>query len=114
MQQNHVEHFIVKVKKNVIVLYTPDQNVDLLVDTLSLLAGSQGTRVKAVLEKALTSSPMFQLVMTDKASRLFKTQRFCFLSSIDYWLTISNEDELPRLVKTFVKHLGKESFYDLH
>lgn len=115
MQQYcRLERFIVDVKKNAIVIHTPDQDVDLLADTLSFLAGSRETRVKAVLETALTYSPMLQFVLADKTNRLFETQRYCFLGSIDDWITISDEDELPRLVKAYVKHLGGESFYNLY
>lgn len=113
-QYCRIEHFIVDVKKNAIVIYAPDQDVDLLADKLSFLPGSRETKVKAVMERVLTYSPMFQFVLTDKAKRLFETQRYCFLGSIDDWITIGDEDELPRLVKAYVKHLGEESFYDLY
>jgi hypothetical protein len=109
-----LEHYIVDVKKNAIVIYTPDQDVDLLADTLSILAGSRDTRVRAVVERALTYSPMLQFVLTDKAGRLFETQRYCFLGSIDDWISIGNEEKLTRLVSTYVKHLGEDSFYDLY
>jgi hypothetical protein len=113
-QYCRLERFIVDVKKNAIVIYTPDQDVDLLADTLSSLPGSRETKVKAVMERVLTYSPMLQFVLTDKANRLFETQRYCFLGSIDDWIVIGGEDELPRLVKVYVKHLGEESFYDLY
>ena len=108
-----LKQFIVDVKKNAIVIYTPDQNVDSLSDTLSLLAGSRVTRVTAVLKSVLTYSPMLQFVLTSKVNRVFETQRYCFLGSIDDWILIGDRDELPRLVKEYVKHLGEESFYDL-
>jgi hypothetical protein len=104
-----LERFIVDVKKNDIVIYTPDQGVDSLADTLSFLACSRNARVKAALEETLTYSPMLQFVLTDKAKRLFETQRYCFMGSIDDWITTGDEDELPRLVKAYVKHMGEES-----
>ena len=112
-QYSRLERFIVDIKKNAIVIYTPDQDVDSLADTFSFLADSRNARVETVLEKVLTYSPMLQFVLTDKVNRLFETHRYCFLGSIDDWITISSEAELPRLVKTYVKHLGEESFYDL-
>ena len=109
-----LEHFIVDVKKNAIVLYTPDQDVDLLADTLSSLVGSTAIRVKEALQRVLTYSPMLQFILTDKANRLFETQRYCFLGSIDDWIFVGDEDELPKLVTAYVKHLGEDSFYDLY
>lgn len=109
-----LEHFIVDVKKNAIVIHTADQDVDLLVDALSFLPGARSTKTKAVLHRALTFSPMLQFVLVDIVNRLFETQRYCFLGSIDDWMTIGNLDVLPKLVKAYVKHLGDESYYELY
>ena len=109
-----LERFIVDVKKNAIVIYTPDQDVGLLTDTLDFLPGTRVAKVKAVVDTVLTYSPMLQFVLIDKAKRLFETRRFCFLGSIDDWITIGIPDMLPKLVKTYVKHLGEESYYELY
>jgi hypothetical protein len=45
---------------------------------------------------------MLQFVLTDKAKRLFETQRYCFLGAIDDRITIGAEDKLPKLVKAYV------------
>jgi len=113
-QYCRIERFLVDVKKSAIVIHTPDQDVDSLTDTLSFLAGSRDKRVKETLQRVLTYSPMLQFILTDKANRLFEAQRYCFLGSIDDWIFIGDEDELPRLVRSYVKHLGEKSFYDLY
>jgi hypothetical protein len=46
--------------------------------------------------------------------RLMLLPRFCYLGSIDDWIEIGPIDQLATLVKTYVKHLGQESFYELH
>ncbi len=107
-------HFIIDVKKNAIIIYTPDQDVDLLVDTFSSLQSVRGANAKAIAEKFLTYSPMLQFILIDKEKRLFETQCYSFLGSIDDWMTIDYEGTLPKLVKTYVQHLGKDSFYDLY
>ena len=53
-------------------------------------------------------------MLMDAEERLFETRRFCFLGSIDDWMTIGDQDALPTLVKTYVQHLGEDSFYDLY
>ena len=92
----------------------PDEDLDLLVGTLRSLPRAQDARVRAALKRVLTYSPMLQFVLIDKVNRLFQTERYCFLGSIDDWITIGSKDELPRLVKTYVPHLGEESFYELY
>jgi hypothetical protein len=109
-----LEQFIVGVKKNAIVIYTPDQDVDSLVDLFGSFHSSQETRVADVLQEILDYSPMLQFILTDKTNRLFVTQRYSFLGSIDDWIFIGNKDVLPSLVKTYVRHLGKDSYYELH
>lgn len=113
-QYSRLEHFIVDVKKNVIAIYTPDQDIDLLVGTLDFLPGTSSVKRKAVLETIVIFSPMLQFILVDKQQRLFAVQRFCFLGAIDDWMTVGDIDGLPGLVKTYVPHLGEDSFYDLY
>ena len=49
-------------------------------------------------------------MLMDAEERLFETRRFCFLGSIDDWMTIGDQDALHMLVKTYVQHLGEDSF----
>lgn len=113
-QHCRLEHYIVDVKKNAIIVYTPDQDVDLLTETFGLFPGVQKERAKAAIQRVLTYSPMMQFVLVDKAQRLFEVHRYCFLGAIDDWISISNADVLPKLVATYVRHLGEDSFYELY
>ncbi|KYC40470.1 hypothetical protein WA1_26460 [Scytonema hofmannii PCC 7110] len=45
---------------------------------------------------------------------LFELQRYCFLGSVDDWINIGLPDTLQNLVETYVQHLGRESYYELH
>lgn len=78
------------------------------------LTSVRKTEAKKRLEKYLTFSPMLRFVITDKEKRLLQPWRYCFLGSVDDWITIGGIDVLPRLVETYVQHLGEESFYDLY
>lgn len=113
-QYCRVKDFIIDVKKNAIVIYTPDQDVDFLVDSLSIFPGTREAKVQAIRETTLTYSPMLQLVLMDKAKREFETRRYCFLGSIDDWIAIGEVGTLPELVKTYVPHLGEESYFELY
>lgn len=52
--------------------------------------------------------------MEDKEKRLFTIERFCFLGGIDDWIYIGGPDSLGKQAKKFIKHLGKESFFELY
>ena len=113
-QHSNLEYFIVDVKGSAIIVYTPDQDVDLLMDTFDLLPGGRSAKKKAILENALTFSPMLQFVLMDEEKRLFEPQRYSYLGSIDDWINVGDVDSLPELVETFVPYLGEDSLYDLY
>jgi hypothetical protein len=56
---------------------------------------------------------MLRFVLIDNAKRKFIAERYCFLGSIDDWINIGGPDRLENLTKKFLKHLGKESFFEL-
>jgi hypothetical protein len=58
-------------------------------------------------------TPEMQFVLVDEPKRTFATLRYCYLGSIDDWIPVGRSGKLPRLVKRYVKHLGKESFVTL-
>jgi hypothetical protein len=67
----------------------------------------------SLLRKEIHYSPMLVFQLVDATRRTFQTQRYCFLGSVDDWIKIGKPGKLPTLVKTYVKHLGKESYVDL-
>lgn len=109
-----LENYIVDVKKNTILVYTPDQDVDLLAETFEIFPGVQVERAKAALQRVLSYSPMLQFVLVDEEKRIFETRRYCFMGSIDDWISISGAERLSELVKTYVQHLGEDSYYNLY
>ena len=112
-QYCRVKDFIIDVKKNTIIIFTPDQDVDFLVDSLSFLPGARSDKAQAIRQIALSYSPMLQFVLMDKTKREFEVRRYCFLGSIDDWIGIGNTGSLSELVKTYVQHLGEESYFEL-
>ena len=76
-QHCRLENYIVDVKKDTILVYTPDQDVDLLAETFEIFPGVQVEQVKATLQPLLSYSPMLQFVLVDKEKRLFETRRYC-------------------------------------
>ena len=54
-------------------------------------------------------------MLADPEKRLFLAERFCFRGSVDDWIDIGGPPrKLPALLKKFVKHLGKESLFELY
>lgn len=58
--------------------------------------------------------PIMRFTLEDKAKRLFTAERFCFMGRIDDWIYIGDTDSLNKQARKFIKHLGKESFFELY
>ena len=56
---------------------------------------------------------MLQFILDDEKRRTFTAQRYCFRGSVDDWIDIGY-GPLTTLVKQYVKHLGKESYFELY
>ncbi|MEO0458738.1 MAG: hypothetical protein AAF152_19455 [Cyanobacteria bacterium P01_A01_bin.114] len=110
------QNFLIDVKKNIISIFTSNQNASALSELLTGTAALYSRTPKDVqqlLTRSLTYSSDLRFILVDKQKRLFQTERFCYLGSIDDWIEIGPIDQLSTLVKTYVRHLGQESFYDL-
>ncbi|MEO0249064.1 MAG: hypothetical protein ABIN58_05870 [candidate division WOR-3 bacterium] len=101
----------VDVRQAIITVFTPDQNWAELEEGMELLAGLKARRV---FDRFTSYSPVLQFVLADKEQRTFITRRYCFLGSVDDWIEIGRPGRLATLVKKYVRHLGQDSFYDLH
>jgi len=58
-------------------------------------------------------SPAFRFKLIEKQERIFEAQRFCFRGSVDDWVSLLHEGPLDELCQSYLKHMGKESFYEL-
>lgn len=103
----------IDVRKNIIQIYTPNQDVNALENILNKISPLPAITKQAI-NDTVTYSPDIQFILTDKEKRIFMAQRYCYLGRIDNWINIGSPDSLGALVKKYIKHLGKESFFDLH
>ncbi len=112
-QFSKLKYYQIDVKKNTIIVYEANQDVDILAEFLTFAPKAKEVSTKDSLAQWLTYSPILQFVLVDDGKRTFATQRYCFLGSIDDWIAIGEPDKLQNLVKKYVKHLGQESYYEL-
>jgi hypothetical protein len=54
-----------------------------------------------------------RFTLVDEKTRIFKTERYCFLGSIDDWIHIGPPDILKNILEKYTRHLGEESFFEL-
>jgi len=70
-------------------------------------------KVRAYFTRSVQYAPMLQFILDDEKRRTFTAQRYCFRGSVDDWIDIGY-GPLTTLVKQYVKHLGKESYFELY
>lgn len=109
-----LQYYQIDVKKDTIYVYTPNQNVAGLSEIFSEFSFRKEIDVQNQLARSISYSPMLRFVLDNEQKRIFMTERFCFLGSVDDWIEIGEPDILKKLVEKYVKHLEKESFYELH
>ena len=110
-----VQDYKIDVKGNAIVVYTADQDIETLADVFKDMypGPAANTQLRTLLRQGIRYSPMLQFILDDERCRTFLAQRYCFRGSIDDWIDIGY-GPLTTLVKQYVKHLGKESYFDLY
>ncbi|MGO8744972.1 MAG: hypothetical protein ACLQNE_03175 [Thermoguttaceae bacterium] len=114
-----LEHFIVDVDGDSLVVYLPsmdDRQADRALSVFGDLQSVLPLRMQAAKEEMIrrsdyTKMMRFDLVNADQ--RMFVVRRWCFRGSVDDWIWIGGPASLAELVRNYGQHLGKESFYDL-
>ncbi|MGK7910538.1 MAG: hypothetical protein AB4050_03505, partial [Synechococcus sp.] len=76
--------------------------------------GTRGKNIPGIIDEFETYSPMMRFVLVDVKRRQFVAERYCFFGAIDNWILIGEADELSKLVRRYVKHLGQDSYYELY
>ncbi len=114
-----LQHFIVAIEGNSLVVYTPGMSETEVTGMMSFLsspllaASAMLQDVKGKMIQSSLYSKMLRLELVDANQRHYTVQRWCFRGSIDDWIYLDGPAPLAPLVEKYVPHLGKESFYEL-
>ena len=110
-----VKDYKIDVKGNAIVVYTADQDMATLAAIVRdpHASSEENARRMQLLRESIHYSALLRFMLIDARRRTFVTQRYCFIGSIDDWIDIERSGTLAHLVKQHVKHLGKESYFNL-
>lgn len=66
------------------------------------------------IERKLASyMPVMRFVLADRTKRLFEPERYRFTGA-GGWISIGDLDTLDKVAGRCIKHLGRESFYELY
>jgi len=100
-----LQHYIVDIKDNRIIIYTAEDSFSGIKNEFSkLFPLDKIGKVKKVLERSLHYMPMLQFILDNKKTRNFIVKRYCFKGSIDDWIFLDSSTELKLLGKKYCKH----------
>lgn len=111
-----LEHFIVDVEGDGLIVYLtnaePDASLSIL-RTMAPMTADQAQSMRDFMLSRANYDKMMRFVLMDEKTRAFAVERWCFLGGIDDWFFLEGDAPLPTLAKKYVRHLGKESFFEL-
>ena len=58
-------------------------------------------KIAELVAQAVHYFPIMQFILEDEKRRIFVTQRYCFLGSVDDWIDIGKHGKLATLVRTY-------------
>lgn len=106
--------YIVDVKGKTITIHESLQTNHFIDDLLHGFALMKNVDAVELSQKSDYYQPIMRFVLDDVENRVFRIERYCFRGSIDDWLFLDNSNNLESLAKKYKRHLGSESFYELH
>jgi hypothetical protein len=110
-----LNHCRVDIEGDNLVIYTPtleEKEADEMLDLLEVSPWRRARGKDWLLQRSGLSK-MMRFTLVDLDARLFQVERWCFKGSIDDWYFLDGPHVLADLVQRCVKHLGKESFFEL-
>lgn len=110
-------NYRVAVKDNRIEIYErvgPD--LDKFTTELSkvgLLVPGRAERVRELLEDRAQFTPVLRFILVDAERRTFRTERWCYLGSIDDWIDVGPMGPLGRLARQWIPKLGTDALFEV-
>ena len=70
-------------------------------------------RIRAECERYAQFTPVLRFILLDAAERAFRTERWCYLGSIDDWIDVGPHGTVERLARQWIPRLGTDAFFEV-
>jgi hypothetical protein len=110
-------NYRVNIKHNRIEVYervgpAPDELVAGLRE-VGLLVPGRADRLWESLERRARFTPVLRFIIADAEQRTFRTERWCYLGSIDDWIHVGPMGPVDRLAHHWVPKLGTDALFEV-
>lgn len=103
--------YLTEVSDEKIIIHEGDTHIDVLRE-INVRFSASGLEEYAL--RNADFMPVMRFLLKDEAKRIFQPERYCFRGSVEDWISIGAPDLLNKLIGRFLKHLGRDSFYELY
>jgi len=70
-------------------------------------------RLRPTMERRAQFTPVLRFILADLERRTFRTERWCYLGSIDDWIDVGPMGLVDRLACHWIPRLGTDQFFEL-
>lgn len=65
-------------------------------------------------ERYAQFSPVLRFILEDAKQRTFHVERWCYLGSVDDWITVGPEGPVDKLARQWIPRLGTDAFFEVY
>ena len=100
----------IDIDEDIIAIYIADQDLEGLTKSLRF---KYQIKTNELFKHTRHYSPILQFILIEHEKRIFLTRRYFPQGQIYDWLQIGKADTLENLVKRYIQHINKDSYFDL-
>lgn len=90
----------------------PDELVDRLRE-VDLLVPGRADRLREMLEPRARFTAVLRFILADAEQRTFRTERWCYLGSIDDWIDVGPMGPVHLLARQWIPKLGTDTLFEV-
>ena len=103
----------VEVRGDTLTVFESTDNVGALSGLFGGFPSRDRSKQEALRERFASYQAVMRFILVDPGQRLFAPERYCFRGSVDDWISIGPPEPIERLATQFLKHLGRDSMFEL-
>ena len=80
---------------------------------IGLLVPGRASGLRELLEDRARFAPVLRFILADAEQRTYRTERWCYLGSIDDWIDVGPTGPVGRLARQWVPKLGTDALFEV-
>lgn len=103
----------VEVRGDTLTIFESADNFSALAESFGSFPPRDHSKQEELRERFASYQAVLRFILVDQERRLFAPERYCFRGSVDDWISIGPPEPIERLAAKYLKHLGRDSMFEL-